>query len=123
MSSRLTTRQRRQKATLWTKNGDDDYGGAKVNAKVEIKVRWEEKRSEAVDKDGNTIAIDATVVVDQEIAVGSIMWLGALADVADPPVNLKEVVVYNETPDLKSRGIPRRTVGLVKYSNQLPSLV
>lgn len=110
-----------QKAVLWTFAGYDGHGDVKVNAAAEIDVRWEERRRETLDANGNSIAIDATVVLGQEIAVGSILWLGALADVATPPVNLKQVVVYNSTPDVKAREF-RRTVGLVKYSNELPTL-
>ncbi len=110
-----------QKAILWTFAGYDGHGDVKVNAAVEIDVRWEERRRETLDADGNRITTDATVVVGQEIAVSSVMWLGALVDVTDPPVNLKQVVVYNSIPDDKGREF-RRTVGLVKYSNELPTL-
>lgn len=106
---------------LWTFARYDGHGEVKINAKVEINVRWEERRREVLDANGNSIAIDATVVVGQEIAVGSVMWLGAVADVADPPVNLKQVIVYNSIPDDKGREF-RQTVGLVKYSNELPTL-
>ena len=111
-----------QKSVLWTIAGYDGHGDVKVNAGVEIDVRWEERRSETLDANGNSIATDATVVVGQEVAVSSIMWLGNLVDVASPPVNLKQVVVYNCIPDVKCREF-RRTVGLVKYSNELPTLV
>lgn len=110
-----------QKAVLWTFAGYDGHGEVKVNAAAEIDVRWEERRSETLDADGNSIAVDATVVLGQEVAVGSILWLGALADVATPPVNLKQVVVCNSVPDVKAREF-RRTVGLAKYSNELPTL-
>ena len=113
---------RKQRSVLWAATGFDDYGEHKVNDPVEIKVRWEEKRRESVDNDGNTIAVDATVVVGREIAVGSIMWLGKKADLAVPPVNLKEVVGYGAIPDVKTRNI-RRTVLLVRYSNELPTLI
>lgn len=110
-----------QKAVLWTFTGYDGHGEVKVNAAAEVDVRWEEGRREVLDADGNNIAIDATVVVGQDIAVDSIMWLGALADVATPPVSLMQVVTKKSVPDVK--GIKfRRTVGLVKYSNKLPTL-
>lgn len=118
---------RKQKAVLWPAIEvgvrNDDYGDHKVSSdKVQINVRWEEKRREAVGALGNSIAIDATVVVDREIAVGSIMWLGKKDDLATPPVNLKEVADYQEIPDVKNRK-RRRVVLLVRYSNELPTLV
>lgn len=110
-----------QKAVLWTFAGYDGHAEVKVNAAAEIDVRWEEGRRQVLDADGNNIAIDAMVVVGREIAVDSIMWLGALADVATPPVNLMQVVTKKSIPDVKAREF-RRTVGLVKYSNELPTL-
>ena len=115
---------RRQKAVLWAAVEDsfDDYGKHKVSAAIEVKVRWEEKKQESVDAMGNTIALDAFVVVDRVIAVGSIMWLGKKADLATPPVNLKEVAEYREVPDIKGRK-SGRVVLLVRYSNELPTIV
>ncbi len=112
---------RKQKAVLWAASGVGDYGEHKVTAATQLNVRWEEKRREAVGALGNSIAIDATVVVDREVAVGSIMWLGKKDDLATPPVDLKEVVDYQEIPDVKNRK-RRRVVLLVRYSNELPTL-
>ncbi len=117
----LESTSRHQKAVLWAANGVDDYGEPKVDAAVEITVRWEEGLQEAVDPNGNTIAVDAVVVVDQAIVVGSIMWLGEKEDLATPPVDLKQVVSFNKIPDIKGRNF-RRTVGLIRYSNELPAL-
>lgn len=84
-------------------------------------VRWEEKRTQSTDPKNTVITIDATVFVDIEIPIGSIMWRGALAgwpDAVDP--DLKEVSFYNEIPDIKGREVTR-TVTLVRYNGQLPT--
>lgn len=112
---------RKQKAVLWAATGHDNFGRVTIAAKTEIRVRWVEKQQEGLNDKGEKIAIDATVVVNREIAVGSIMWKGALDDVADPPVGLKQVIAYNETPDIKNRKV-RRTVLLMRYSDQLPAV-
>ena len=117
----LETHDRRQDAVLWVANGTDDYGEAKVDAKVPLKVRWVEKQQETTDPQGNLILSDVVVVVDRVIPVNSIMWLGKEDDVADPPVDLHQVVRYNQTGDLKNRNI-RRVVYLIRYSNELPVL-
>lgn len=112
-----------QKAVLWMASANvfDGYGEHKVSAmKVPLDVRWEEGNAEAIDPQGNVIAIDALVVVDREITIGSIMWQGCIVDVADPPVNLYEVFTRNGVPDLKGRNM-RRVVGLKRYSNELPA--
>ncbi len=121
----LENSSRHQKAVLWAAsaaNGVHDYGVPKVSAKVQILVRWEERRQEAVDPDGNTIAVDIVAVVDQDIVIGSILWLGDIDDVATPPVDLKQVVTFSKPPDIKSRNF-RRVVGLIRHSNKLPTLV
>lgn len=111
-----------QKALLWAANGINDYGQYKVDAKVEINVRWQEERRQGVDAQGSTIAIEATVVVDREITVGSIMWLGSEEDLTtDPPTGLKQVLSYRKIPDIKGRSF-RRVAILGKLSDTLPDL-
>jgi hypothetical protein len=107
-----------QDAVLFAKAGYDKYGEPTITSTTgtAIKCRWEVSQSEAVDPFGNTIAIDSTVYVDREIAIGSLLWKGAIASIADPPVDLKEVVTYEEIPDIKNRYV-RRLVGVVKYSD------
>jgi hypothetical protein len=114
---------RHQKAVLWEKVGLDNYGNPTLDASpVEIVVRWEEGRSESIDDNGNPIGVDAQVIVAQEIPVGSIMWRGALANLPNPPTGLKQVISYNETPDIKGR-VTFRKVSLVRYSETLPTTV
>ncbi len=112
---------RHQKAVLWEASGTDDYGEVTLDAAAEVTVRWTERQREGVDSQGNTIAIDASAVVDQQIAVGSIMWLGELVDLPAIPTNLKQVVNYGSVPDVKGREF-WRTVLMIKYGNTLPVL-
>lgn len=119
--TRLSKARLHQKAVYWAADGHDDYGDVKVAAPVNINVRWEERQSEVLDSDGNTIRIDAVVVVDREMAAGGILWLGEEADLPDSPTNLKQVVIYSTIPDVKGREF-RRVVKLIKYSNELPIL-
>ncbi len=120
--SRLSTARRYQKAVLWPASGSfTDHGTHKLNSPVEIDVRWEDKQEEALDSLGNTITTEASVVVDREIPVGSIIWKGAEGDLPDPPTELKQVVTCKETPGLKARTF-RRVVQLTRHSNELPAL-
>ena len=113
---------RYQKCVLWAKAGVDPLGRYTVLAPVELTVRWEEKRRQATDPKGNTIGIDATVILDQEIAVGSVMRLGRLADLPAVPDNLKQVAMFNDITDIKGRSA-FRTVGLIRYDESLPAIV
>ena len=123
----LVDRRRHQTAVLWAASGTDEFAENKVDAAVELDpdkqtgVRWETGNKDWVNNRGVTVAIDSTVVVDRAIPVGSIMWLGKLVDLASPPVDLRVVVDYQETPNIKNRNI-RRTVLLEKHSDTLPTV-
>lgn len=112
-------RDRLQKAVLWARSGTDAYGQPKVSAAVEVMVRWNDKQRLVLDAQGNTVAMDATALILQDIDIGSILRLGALADLPASPDNLMEVKVFNSTPDLKARNY-QKEVGLVRWSNTLP---
>lgn len=117
------TMDRKQKAVLWAWTGVDEYGEPTVDrdAPIEIDVRWTEGRTEDKDADGNTIAYDAQAVVDRDIRVGSIMWLGKLADFADTGDEaLMRVAAQPKATDLKNR-VTRRTVKLQRYQGTRPT--
>lgn len=114
-----------QIAVLWSKVRNDRHGAPVVGAPVEIPVRWNDKRRESTDKDSAVISVDATVVVERQIAVGSNMWLGELEDwlgtgsgsgdaVTD---DVMQVISYNETLDIKGR-CSRREVSLMRFKSR-----
>jgi hypothetical protein len=128
----LETSDLYQDAVLWPFAGADRYGQFTVSTPVPLLVRWVWKQTEMLDPQNNTIAVDATAVVDLDIRVGSIMWAGCLDDlnlvgtgpppVASSPPDLYEVKAFNKTYDLRGRDV-RRTLGLMKYRNKLPTVV
>lgn len=117
----METSHLKQKAVLWAATGVDSYSEVKVSAAVEVPVRWETGQKEAIDPQGSTIALESTVYVDRVVAVGSILWLGKLVDVPGTPTNLRQVVIFKAVPDVKGRKF-RYSVGVIKYSNELPAL-
>lgn len=113
-----------QYAVLWPKTGHSQDGEAVVGEPEEITVRWNNKLRVSKDAQGNPVAVDAVVHVNQEIAVGSSMWLGELEDwygtgSGGDDSAVMEVLTYNDTKDLKARNT-RMTVGLVFYRDTLP---
>ncbi len=121
----LETMDRHQTAVLWPAAGTDEYGQPLTSSPQEISVRWNKNRSEGVDRDGTKITLDATVVTDVEVAFGSLLWLGELADwagtgsAADPDDDVMVVKTRKTTKDLKGRNT-RTTLGLVRFRNSLP---
>jgi hypothetical protein len=116
---------RTQKACLWAAAGVSDEGEpVRAAAPVELAVRWQTRRDEAGDPLTGVVGRDGTVVLDRDVAVGSVLWEGSLADLAALPAGtgptpLLEVVSTTKTPDLKGRAV-RRTAGLRRYKDVLP---
>src|SRR5438045_7940552 len=74
-----------QAAVLWNRTtaqyGSDGYGQPLMDGvPVEIRCRWDDTKRECLDPEGNRIAVDATALVDRDIAIGSEMSLGNLSD-------------------------------------------
>ena len=126
-----------QTALLWevaTGNQKTDaYGEIQVQAPVEIPVRWETHQTESVSfqAQGATVAFEAVVLVDREIAVGSLLWLGSFSDWYGTGTGgdadglngeLHQVNAYSEVPNVKGRD-PRRIVKLIRYKDSLPTVV
>lgn len=126
----LETSDLHQKAVLWPFLNYDRFGQPVVSDDhEEIPVRWEWGHREMLDSKGNTIGVDAVVVVDRRITLGSNLWLGESQDVpagtsfTSERNELCQVIFYSEIPDIKGREV-RRLVGLIRlksYSNQTSS--
>lgn len=121
----LETKDLNQKAVLWTVGGVDSYSRPKLNTAIEIPVRWVDKKTERLDEKGNVVGADSVVIVDRQIAIGSIIWKGELVDLPSPTssiTNLYEVMDTRESPDIKGRYF-RRTIIITKYGSSLPESV
>jgi len=117
---------RHDDAILWDVTGVDAYGEPLRDDPVELKVRWENNRSEMLDANGQSITVDATAVVAQDVTVGALMWQGLLDDwygtgSSGSDNGLCQVVAFSKIPDLKGRNY-RRTVGLMRFRGTLPAL-
>lgn len=116
-----------QTALLWESIDVNDDGEPIVNGTpIEIPVRWLHRRTKGTDPDGNLVALDAVAIVDRDIPIYSIMWLGAYSEFvgtgsgsAGMFTELMQVRTFDDAPDLKNRFI-RRSVGLIRFKDQLP---
>ena len=125
----LETAWRYQKAVLWpalTLRGrtlTDKNGQARVNltSPVTLAVRWEDDYRDVLDPQGNTVALSATVVVAQDVVIGSRMWQGELTDwlgtgSGDDAADVMIVVTKSVAKDVKGKNI-RRELGLMRYGD------
>ena len=112
---------RKQKAVYWAPLTTSTSTGRKKvsSSKVQIDVRWEAGQQEALDGQGETIRLDAAVKVYQDVAIGGLMWLGALTALPTTPTNLYEVIMFDKIPNTKGT-VYERWAGLQRYSDTLP---
>lgn len=109
-------------AVLWIASIKDNYGEFKVSTPIEIRVRWESLITASSDPQ-NTVETNTTdVLVDREIAIGSILWHGKLTNLPDTLTDLYKVSESDITPDLKNR-FYQRSVRITKHSNELPTSI
>lgn len=121
----LETGYRRQKAVLWPLASRDEYNNVSVGSPVELMVRWTNIQEDVISPDNTVVRTTAMAVVDRDIPLGSIMWLGELINWTgtasnDTDESVMEVVQMKKVPGLKGRKI-RRTVSLTRYKGQLPT--
>ena len=110
-------------AVYWEAVGIDAYNNPTILAEVgvEIPCRWNADSREVVNPKGAVVTTDGLVIVNQDIAIGSILWLGELADLPDPLTDLVQVIKFNTGDDLKGRH-QRRSVDIMKYTDTLPTV-
>jgi hypothetical protein len=112
-------------AILWPVAGRDANNEPLVGEPQQISCRWVQKNREVVTAQGESLGLDATAVVDREVAPESIMWLGALEDwyggqgSAGDSTQLMQVKTTEFARDVKGR-VTRRTVGLTRFRDRLP---
>lgn len=119
------TFHRHQTAVLWRKIGDNAQGEPIFDEPEELTprtgtgVRWEAGGLNPLDDNREPVNIDAVVVVNTDIVVGSEMWLGTLEEwigvgsATDYQDDRMRVIKLIKVPDLKRRKF-RREVWLLR---------
>lgn len=114
------------RAVLWAAAPSDRYGETRVHVATEIASRWASGDAWGAARDGDGVALTATVHVEEAVPLGSLLWKGTLADwAADPAAGgarLVQVKAVNEVSDLKGREAGR-TLTVTKFAATLPEVV
>jgi hypothetical protein len=109
----------------------DAYGEPIVGPPFQIDVRWVARQTVTTDRQGNTIMLDATMILDEEvedIPVGSIVCQASLWEVTgtgsftSPNNELYQIKFFSQTPDIKARNTRRKAM-LMRFRDQLPQVV
>lgn len=79
----VSKRFMKQTAVYWEASGVSDHGQPTYEAPVQIDCRWEGVTEEFIDSDGDRVLSRARLIVDRDIAMKSVLWLGVLVDVVD----------------------------------------
>ena len=127
------TFERNQTALYFAFQSPNEYNEPRVSSPVELAVRWEYKQSSMLSPTGNPVAVDAQVVVAEDVALNSLMWLGGEAEwyggepgtssgSAGEATELMQIVAFDYIVDLKGREV-RRTLGLVFFRDKMPKVV
>lgn len=119
------TMDRYQSAVYWAASSAGPTGEPTLADPVELEVRWRWGSQQATAADGTPTRIDASVVLDQQVSLGSLMVQGSLADFLGTgsgvlPVEYMEVVTYKEVPDIKGVNT-RYRCGLRYYRGSRPN--
>lgn len=120
----LETYDLHQDAIYWEKLGDNRFGEPRLDSPVDLKVRWINARADLMGPEGNNISVDATVITNQDVVIGSIMRQGTIDDYTGTGTALDVDEVYTvaafaKIPSLNNKYY-YRSVGLVKYGSRIP---
>jgi hypothetical protein len=83
MSDNISSVERvlRQVAVYWGVKRFDNSGRPMYEQPVEIKCRWEDIHEQFVDDQGHDHVTTAIVMVDRDLVVQGVLWLGSLEQV------------------------------------------
>lgn len=73
----------KQSAVYWPRTGTDEFGKPSYGDATEIDCRWDEVQEEFIAPDGTRQLSMAKLIVDRDLKVGGVLYLGGIADLTD----------------------------------------
>jgi len=109
----IIKKARKQKAVYWAlasaAGGEYDYtpdGQPRYTSAVQIDCRWDDVNEEFIDAQGTKHISKSEVMVDRDVDLGGVLWLGLLADCQKlVPFNnagASEILRFDNIPNLKA---------------------
>ncbi len=104
-----------QKAVYWPKEGEDDAGNPEFGEAVEINCRWEDIGELFIDENGTEQVSQSIVMVDRDVVLGGILWLGELEDLesqTEPHENegYSRIRKFEKIPDRRATKFVRTAI-------------
>jgi hypothetical protein len=88
MADVLVSNLLKQKAVYWAPLGFED-GAMQYDEPIEIKCRWNEMAMLYINAQGEQAPSKCVVMVDRDLELGGVLWLGELGDLDDQAAPLE----------------------------------
>jgi hypothetical protein len=108
---------------VWLSAGVNRDNEEVILTPYQINARWDNNLRQMRDTTGKLVNTDVVAFVDEDIPMGSIMWLGIFQDLPNPVTDLFKVISINSTDDIRNVDETTRELGLVRYKNVLPQII
>lgn len=86
-------------AVYWEKTGQDRYGDPEFGVAEEIRVQVEKQNTQTLKDQSEAVSFEYLINVPKQLVMGSVLWLGKIADLPSEPDNLIEIVDIEEYAD------------------------
>lgn len=105
----------RQIAVYWAPEAADEFGQPGYADPIEVKCRWSDVNQQYLSINGDEAVSNAMVLVDRDLKLKGILWLGVIADLTDennPNANegSHEIQKFNKVPDVSGKKFVRTAV-------------
>mgnify|MGYP000421490687 CR=1 FL=1 len=79
----VAIRAMKQKAVYWSPASLDSFGKPTWNTPTEIDCRWTDAVEEFINPEGERVLSRAKLIVDRDLEIKGVLWLGKLVDLVD----------------------------------------
>lgn len=105
----------KQKAVYWAPKELDKNGNPVFDEPVEVKCRWTDMQRLYLKPNATQSVSRCIVLVDRDLLIGGMIWLGKLADVEDqdePSENKGAYIIeaFNKVPDVSAHKFVREAI-------------